>query len=89
MKKIEVNEIASLKDNELIEIRLKTGRIVNGYISSTSTSHSSFTSQSNGALDYLVIKNEGSTDSGDNQNSAFERIISVSEIAQVFIKDGF
>jgi hypothetical protein len=84
MKKINVNEIASLNGSELLEIRLKNGKRVSGFISSTSTSHSSFFSQSNGILDYLVIKPEVNSNV-KHQDEVLDNMIIGNEIDEVFL----
>lgn len=84
MISIVASEIESLNGSELLEIRLKTLKTVRGYITATSTSHSSFFSQSKGMLEFLIIKTASLNDIKEEYQ---ERIISLDEIKEIFIFD--
>lgn len=85
IKRININEISSLNGSELLEFKLKTRKSVRGYLSATSTSHSSFFSHSNGVLNLIVIKSGRFNDAEEPQNGVFDCMIAHNEIKEVFI----
>lgn len=80
MKEIDRNDISSLRGNELLEIHLKHGKVLYGYVSSTTTSHSSFSSQSKGVLYYLVVR----LDDKLSTKNCGDRIVNGDQINRIY-----
>lgn len=84
MKMIKTYELLSLGGDGLLEIHLKSNKVIVGYISSTKSSIPSNDLNSKGILDYIVIRYENEVEGKTFTDAFLGRIINADMIKEVF-----
>lgn len=85
MKRIEKSDVGSLNGDTLLEIHLKSSRIIVGYVSSFGSAGTGEVT-SKGMIEYLVYRLENEVEDDHFVSNYYSRMIPFDHIEEVFIK---
>lgn len=85
MKMIKTDELLSLGGDELLEIHLKSNKVIIGFISSTKSSIPPNDLNSKGVLDSIVIRYENEIEDETFISNFFDRIIPIDIVKEIWL----